>query len=324
MAVTVYSHQDAAGPGLNLTGNNLERLKQILIPCLVNGYAGKPAAGWNLIQNIAAGFSLERASGGVVNFTRPSTSIYGLHIYLAESLTSTAASPPSGQNLRSGPYSASSNPSDTNRHWIGFFDTYAVTGWLVLATPTAVLVHIRTTPDVNETQTSRVINLFLGSAKLHSGLTGVQNMLAIGGQTTTGTYTGTGVFNYVFDNGYTVLRDTLTGAVVTGAGLAITGTPAVLQQSATYSSPLSDALPATLRLNPLHISATGAGFHGFVPGVLYDQIIGHYIPGSLMTALGFTPTVEAWVAPKDLGGYKVWPIPTAWGLLFFTDDPGVW
>ena len=91
MAAAVYTHHDVAGPGLNLTGNNLERLKQILIPCLVNGYSGKQAAGWSLVQNLATGISLERAVGGVINFTRPTTNVYGLQVYLAESLTSISA-----------------------------------------------------------------------------------------------------------------------------------------------------------------------------------------------------------------------------------------
>lgn len=324
MAAAVYTHHDVAGPGLNLTGNNLERLKQILIPCLVNGYSGRQAAGWSLVQNLATGFSLERAVGGIINFTRPPTNVYGLQVYLAESLTSISGSPPAGQNLRSGPYSASSNPSEANRHWISFFDQYVVAGWLLLATPTAFLLQIRLSTDVNDAQYQRVINFFAGSAKLHSGLTGVQNMMALGGQIALGTFTGASIYNYIFENGYTILRDPLTGAAVSGAGTVIAAAPSLFQQVAGYTSPLVDALPPTLRLNPLHLYISGLAYVGYLPGVLLDNVIGKYVPSSLMTSMGFSPTLEAWTAPKELNGYRIWPMPTAWGLLFFTDDPGAW
>lgn len=321
MAVTIYTHHDAAGPGLNLTGNNLAKLLQILVPCLVNGYAGKAAAGWTLAQNISNGFTLARPSGAAVNFTR--TQQYGLMLYLMESLTSGAASPPTGQNLRSLAYSASSNPGETSRHWFYFLDSVAVKSWFVAATADAFLLHVRFTDAVSDTSYQTSFTLFIGAAKLYSGLTGVQNMFALTGTSQPVTYVSNGISNNVFCVGYTALRDPLTGAAITGAGLEVYAAPYNMQQFATYYSPLPSALPPVLRLQPLHMTY-GGGFVGLVPGVLFDNILGHYAPDAVMSALGFTPSVEAWKSPKVINGQNVWPIPTVWGLLFVTDDPGAW
>lgn len=321
MAVTIYTHHDAAGPGLSLTGNNLAKLLQILVPCLVNGYAGKPAAGWTLAQNISNGFTLARPSGAAVNFTR--TQVYGLMLYLMESLTSGAASPPTGQNLRSQSYSAASNPGDTYRQWIYFLDSATVRSWFVAATADAFLLHVRFTDAVDDSSYVTSLNLFVGAAKLYSGLTGIQNMYALSGGSQVVTHTSNGFSNNLFCVGYTGLRDPLTGAAISGAGLDIYAAPHNMQQYATYLSPLPSALPPVLRLQPLHM-AYGGNYVGLLPGVLYDNVLGHYAPGALMSALGFTPSVEAWKSPKVINGQNVWPIPTHWGLLFVTDDPGAW
>jgi len=320
MAVTIYTHHDAAGPGLNLTGSNLAKLLQILVPCLVNGYSGKAAAGWTLAQNISNGFTLARPSGAAVNFTRTTT--WGLMVYLMESMTSGAASPPTGQNLRSQAYSASGNPSDTNRHWISFRENDTVRGWFLAATADAFFLSVRWGDAVNDTSLVGSLMFFAGAAKLHSGLTGVQNMFALGGEVRGSTYTSS-LSNNQLEVGATLLRDPLTGAAITGAGLTASGGPSMMQQYADSYSPIPPALPPNLRLNPLHI-CYGTSFVGYVPGVLYDNIIGHYESVGIMSAMGFTPTLEAWMSPKVVNGYNVWPIPCPYGLLFVTDDPGAW
>jgi len=320
MPVTIYTHHDAAGPGLNLTGTNLAKLLQILAPCLVNGYAGKPAAGWTLSQNLVNGITLSRTSGGAVNFTR--TTNWGLMVYLMESMISGAASPPTGQNLRSQSFSASSNPTDTYRQWISFRDGDTVRGWFLAATTDAFILHVRFTDAVADTSTATSLTFFCGSAKLYSALSGVQNMFALSGQSMAVSYVSS-LSNALLDGAFTALRDPLTGAAITGAGLSLTGAPALHQQYTTYYAPVAPALPSVLRLNPLHL-AYGTSFVGLVPGILYDNIVGHYDPVGIMTALGFTPTTEAWKAPKIIDGHNVWPIPTSWGLLFVTDDPGAW
>lgn len=321
MAVTIYTHHDAAGPGLNLTGSNLAKLLQILVPCLVNGYSGKAAAGWTLVQNISNGFTLARPSGAAVNFTR--TQQYGLMLYLMESLTSASTSPPTGQNLRSQFYSATSNPGNTSRQWIYWHDDIAVNSWFVAATSDAFLLHVRFTGEIADTSITSSLMLFVGAAKLYSDLTGVQNMFALSGSSQSVEHTGTAIYNYIFGSGFTLLRDPLSGAVVSGDGLEVNGAPEKMQSSQTFYDSLPSALPPVLRLQPMHLSY-GGNFVGLVPGMLYDNILGHYSPAAVMSALGFTPSVEAWKAPKVINGQSVWPLPTRWGLLFVTDDPGAW
>jgi len=245
-----------------------------------------------------------------------------LMVYLLESLSSIDASPPSGQNLRSSEYSLDTNAGSTKRHWMSFYSSQTLYGWMVVANDKTFILSLylaNSTVDVTGTAISQVFSA--GAMKLHTGMGGVQNFHAIGGDVATSTYTSS-INGYPFYSGYTSLRDPLTGAVVSGAGSVIDGQPGLLQaQSGYYTKP--NNLPPVLRLNPLHLRY-GTDFVGYVPGVLQDPIIGHYTPSGVMSALGMTPTFEAWDAPTVIGGVNVWPLPCLWGLLFVTDDEAYW
>src|SRR5690554_3548426 len=124
-----YSWDDDGSPGRALSGNLQNRLKQILVPCLVTGYGSKPGAGWTIGHEHANGFSLINADGNVVNFVSdlpaqapyPAISNLSIHIYAAESLTDTSNAIINGVNLCSGTY-RKGIPELANypRHMLGY------------------------------------------------------------------------------------------------------------------------------------------------------------------------------------------------------------
>lgn len=327
MTVRIYSSKNTAGPGLNLTGTNLERLQQILVPCLVNGYPGSPAAGWTLEQSLVStgvypeGFTLGSPAGGYITFAHNSqANIYGLHIYLAEALTDKTVMPPAGQNVRSQSYSATSNSSDSTRHGIYVLNSspYA---WMVIANEKSCIVHLSYTNTVDAPGFSQTTNIFMfGAIRSHAGLTGVQNFQALGG-CTIGNADNYLYQSFPFFTGWTGLRDPLSGAVISGVGAGLSA-PMNIVSPTSIASGAPASWPPTLQLNPLHVYNND--FVGYLPGILLDYALSRYTPSRLMTALGWTPSFDAWSSPKVINGINVWPLPTPGGLLFVTDNAAYW
>lgn len=78
MAITHYSSLDAGAPVLS--GSVYNRVKQILLACLVNGYGSKPAAGWTIGHQSADGNGFSLGNGdGFINlvFTGSNDSFQG-------------------------------------------------------------------------------------------------------------------------------------------------------------------------------------------------------------------------------------------------------
>lgn len=61
MTIRFYSSLDTGAPALS--GSPIDRIRQILLACLVNGYGTKPAAGWVIGHQNALGFSLGNGDG---------------------------------------------------------------------------------------------------------------------------------------------------------------------------------------------------------------------------------------------------------------------
>lgn len=145
-----YSWDDDGSPGRALSGNLQNRLKQILVPCLVTGYGSKPSAGWTLEHEHANGFSLSNGNG-IVNFVsnlppengNPAMNGFSIHIYNLETVTDRSNAILDGLNLRSGDFSPSSGV--TTRHQISadvlFSNSLGTLRWSMVAdSETAVLI----------------------------------------------------------------------------------------------------------------------------------------------------------------------------------------
>lgn len=211
----IYHWQDTGSPGRSLSGNASARLRTILLACLVNGYQGKPPAGWTLVHDATGGFSLRNGPGtGIINLSDFSTLSYGtLQVTLLETVTGNLTSPiPSGDNLRSGAGAPSSAPHQFSAYSVYNFLSSAV--WTVVADEKSFCLFIG-----GNTQDSTATG-YTGhrSGWLYAGETTEGRFVAFGGQNastaTAGTWPG---------NGFTVLRDPATGLVISGAGGELQG-----------------------------------------------------------------------------------------------------
>ena len=126
----IYTWKDAGGPGVNLTGNTQNRIKQILKACLVDGYEDKPSAGWEVVHEHPNGFSLTN-SQGVINFVSglPNMNSSTVHIYLLQNVYDETQAILGGDGLCSGSY-RKDNPDTGRRH---SFTIPSISRWVVVA-----------------------------------------------------------------------------------------------------------------------------------------------------------------------------------------------
>ena len=147
-----YSWDDTGSPGRALTGNLQNMLKQILVPCLVTGYGGKPGAGWTLEHEHVNGFALSNGEHYInlvsnlpASSPYPAMNTIGVHVYVAESLTGTDGPFIVGANLSSGSYRAASGDlSPFARHVLTLYPLNQLSSlrWTVLADDKTAIVSL--------------------------------------------------------------------------------------------------------------------------------------------------------------------------------------
>lgn len=201
----VYSSRDLGSPGRNLTGNNQNRLKQVLKACLVDGYGDKPGAGWTMVHEHENGFSMSNGFG-VINFVSNTTMFGGnlgsdmIGVALAEGVNDTSNALLGAENIKSG----GSVSGLKNIHVINARPIQLEApslNWSVYATEkTAILVYF-----------SRYVNtgclFYFGE---YDSYLGEDNFIALGGGDLP-TYRDA----YSFSQGNTTLRNLSTGLVDT-------------------------------------------------------------------------------------------------------------
>lgn len=284
-----YCWDDAGSPGRNLTGNLQNRLKQILVPCLVTGYADKPGAGWTIGHEHPNGFSLINADGNVVNFVSnlpaiaPYQAMSGetMHIYVAESLTGASEAVIEGTNLCSGRFRAGiAEEAGYPRH--GFWAAPALSGlatlqWLVLATNDTVVISC--SDDSARTNMAYQFSIFFGN--ILNDIEGINSFTVLGG--------GIGGYNVHTDSrtltsGNTSPRNLLTGL----AQFAQTLTePFETFYAANPNKVLPAQLPSKLSLQVPRVKVSDL-FVGRLRGVLYDDVFSTFGFLAYLRGLGFT------------------------------------
>lgn len=324
-----YSWDDDGSPGRALSGNAQNRLKQILVPCLVTGYGSKPGAGWTIGHEHANGFSLINADGNVVNFVSnlpaqapyPAMSVNSAHIYAAESLTDTSGAIIDGANLCSGSFrKLLPELSNYPRHALGYAGYVLGTQlsnlqWTLVADDRTFTLNCSSSGSLNDIKQS--FTLYCGSSILDDNITG--NFVALGGDIARYNEGNVGV--YAFSRGYSSPIDISSGlaqqAVVGAEPYSSTPT---LDASATFSKPLA-------RLNlqqPRLIYASN--FVGRLRGVVYDDVLRSICGwGETLKVLGFSGTDF-----NDRGktilidGYNYAFARSASGNSILTDNPAFW
>lgn len=166
----IYTWKDANGPGINLTGNNQNRLKQILKACLIDGYGDKPSAGWEMVHEHPNGFSLTNGHG-VINLVSdlPNMSNKSTHIYLIQNVHDKTQAILGGDGLCSGEYRK--GISDTNRRHS--FSAEKINKWVLIADKNTFVFFAHSPGSYNN------VSLYVG--QLNEVMDGFKPFVCFGG-----------------------------------------------------------------------------------------------------------------------------------------------
>lgn len=326
MTVRFYSSLDSGAPALS-GSRFVDKLKSVLLGCLVNGYSSKPAAGWSVAHSHADGFTLSNGEG-YINFANGNSG-NSVSVYLLESLTGTATAIPTGDNRRSGPWE--DGATETDRQWLYWSDHAAANPhWAVIADDKTVFISFGaaiTSLDFNVS--GRATSLYFGRYLNASGL---PSFCALGGG-------NTGSANSLFTECMvgTMLRNPLTGLVSQGASPRYTpgvGVINALPDTTTRNNCVFD------RFTPVRVAMMGYGsgisgaitvassiYCGRLRGVVYDP----YLAGLRATlAHGLLGAGTTWQDRVKLislpGGGQFLPVYGVWVEpgVFVSMDPLDW
>lgn len=327
-----YSWDDDGSPGRALSGNLQNRLKQILVPCLVTGYGSKPGAGWTIGHEHANGFSLINADGNVVNFVSnlpekapyPAMNDGAIHIYTAESLTDTSGAIIDGANLCSGSFRKGfPEPSGYARHLLGYanYPTIQELGslqWTIVSDDKTFVLNCSSGDSSNNGSWQvyyHSFTVYVGKVDLDAPVSG--NFIALGGDISG---YSTAASMYAYCRGYSAPVDL-------SSGLAQTVSVGTEPYSASYQlNPTVNATlaPAKINFQQPRLSY-GLSFVGRLRGVVYDDVIRLYVWQLHLTALGFSGAVFTDRAkPVLIKGYHYAFARNASGNSFLTDNPAFW
>ena len=323
-----YSWDDDGSPARALSGNHQNRLKQILVPCLVTGYGSKQGAGWTIGHEHANGFSLINADGNVVNFVSdlpaqapyPATDSRSIHIYAAESLTDTSNAIIDGANLCSGTY-RKGVPELANypRHMLGYGrdplqSQLSTLQWTLIADDKTFILNCSTLASTTNANYS--FTIYAGAAVLDNEVTG--NFIVLAGDIFS--YNGANE-NYAFSRGYSSPINLSTGL----AENAVVGSEPYANSFS--SNPTGQSTKPLARLNLQQPRLFfGSDFVGRLRGVVYDDVLRSlYGWEEHLKVLGFSGTVFTNRGKLVLiDGYNYAFARSFSGNSILTDNPAFW
>lgn len=326
-----YNWDDDGSPARALSGNLQNRLKQILVPCLVTGYGSKQGAGWTIGHEHPNGFSLINADGNVVNFVSdlpaqapyPAISSYSIHIYAAESLTDTSNAIIDGANLCSGTY-RKGMPELANypRHILGYiynllqFQISTLQWTLVADDKTFILNCSSSNSNSSISANTYSFTLYAGKSLLDTEVTG--NFVVLGGSVTN--YNAHSSM-YAFSLGYSSPINLSTGLAerVTVGAQPYASSPDT-NPNAQTAKPLSRLNLQQPRL------FYGNDFVGRLRGVVYDDVLRSlYGWQEHLKVLGFSGTDFTDRGKLvSIDGYNYAFARSYSGSSILTDNPAFW
>lgn len=218
---TVYHRDQTGAPALVYTTTasavgNFTALKEVLKACLINGYAGRPAAGWALINEGSDFIVLRNGSqSGYVCLSWASSLVT---VWLAETYTGMSGNVMTGSGRRSGVAASSGAPQKTGTYGWAYASTS--TSWYVIADERTFLLGAIFAPALSAAEPSASN---VGSTCLYVGEDSEGNFIAVGGLNTTTTSVGTpGAPITGFDGeAFTPLRNPATGLLVDTGSLVV-------------------------------------------------------------------------------------------------------
>lgn len=315
-----YSWDDAGSPGRNLSGNNQNRLKQILVACLVDGYGDKPGAGWTLEHEHPNGFTLSNGDK-YVNFVSdlpatapyPASSSMGVQIYVAESLANTEGAVIDGLNLCSGTYRKGQlDPSPYARHACNTGRTLSVglltARWTVIADDKTAIIAASS----DDSGAAYHFSLYMGDM-INDILGG--SFVVLGGDLAP--FASVGNASHTFNSGFTSPRNLSTG-LVEYAELEV---PSL--KGRYYSVALEGDIPAHLAFRSPLVRA-GDVYAGRLRGCVYDDMFAPNGWPMYLRALGFGADYSKRGIVKTIGDYQYAYADGEAGGFIMTTDPAFW
>lgn len=299
MTVRIYSSLDAGAPALpNVSGQRfLDNVKLILKACLVDGYTGKPAAGWTIAHEHADGISFSNGEG-VITFIYGATA-QATQVYIMETVTDGSTALPAGVNRRSGPWYEGS--SDTARAWFTNYmhGTAANKAWVLVADEASVYFMAQTgTITTADTPSHQASSIYFGRFYPVGGGVG---FCALGGSSSSGV--GSYLLGNLNSQVGTVLRHPITNLSDQGVSpkygsLGLTLGPGALQNLA-----LDKVSPGAVQFSRALMLGWGAGVSGSTSanlafvcgqlrGLMVDQAIGATYLTPILQRLGVTTPVS--------------------------------
>lgn len=244
---TAYHRDDAGAPALaySTAVNSVEQfaaLKTILKACLVEGYGAKPAAGWFLI-NEGSNFLVLRTGtqSGYVCLTWM-TGIF--RVYLSETYTGMAGDVMVGDGLKTGNASGNTLPQVLSAFY--FAHSPANSSWAVVADSKTFVVSLISNTG-NQEITNQANNTVIG-ATLYAGEDSNGFLIAVGGQASASTATGTHQNTFSAKAGFTALKYPGTGLLVGSQSIEVAA-PAISNNTAIWNGiyvlPVATLAPLT-------------------------------------------------------------------------------
>jgi|GEM_PF-1016687 len=336
MAIRIYRSTDTGAPTRGaLTGLPVNMLRQILRACLVDGYGGKPSAGWSIVDEGSAGFSITNGPGsGIVNFWMPvaATLYYPIAVYLAESFTGSSGGKITGDNLRSGNWYTGSTVTQRHMLFPSQFlmnSELAYSYWTVIADERTALFLMNSRLASGADQR---YDLFLYLGEIDSPLTGPARFVVSGGSNS---YTEAqnvnnfgGVFFRGFGMGCTALRNLNTGVIPASAVAFYPSELVMAGTNSTSDMPADCVYGDKLTFSRAKVftgAATGLGHAGFFRGILVEPSLAVYSWQTAMSALGL-PRADS--SPGTFVGPAGNAVAVFSGrgvnTFFATDNPAFW
>lgn len=333
MAITVYTSLDAGAPVLPALSSQriIDNLKVILMACLVNGYSGKPAAGWTVGHEHADGFSLSNGEG-YINFVHASSTAFAC--YLMESITDGTTALAGGYNRRSGPW-FDGQTTATRQYFYSssYYGTNPNKQWMVVADDkTAIVMLTASSSPAIDVGSSYGGALYFG--RYLSWFDGTGFCCLGGGSGMSSSPVLTANNNYIG----TALRNPFTGLVDQGSA---PGYRVSLASDNANSAIRSRSKFYLNRLRPIRQSLLGYGaglnggagpydavFCGLLRGMLQDPMLGdtyaqYALPLLGVASPGYNDRIKPITWPDGKVVMPLYPN-TSDGGMFVSLDPADW
>lgn len=306
MTLRYYTSLDTGAPAL--TGTTYNRLRAILMACLVSGYGSKAAAGWSMPHDVTGGCSF---SNGDALLNLVSVNDYNVQFYSMEYITDPTTALAGGYNRRSGRWA--DNISTDRQNLYGYNVLGPVSGtnphWFVVADAKTCILVLGS--NAGSAYAGDVRAFYFGRYQNTQGLTGAAEWCSIGPDYNLNGSTSQWFMwaaNSTGARAGTLLRHPVTGLVFP-PGDTFVAAASASSRTANGDIKLSALARICLTRTPLLLwNGSLNGPVGYLRGVLQDVNLCSSSLTDVLAAFGQPNTWQQRVTPLTLpGGKQVLP-----------------